>query len=262
MARAKKPKAPENLVPIGYIPEDLFDPKEVAVYVENRPNAVINLVDVHVRRAMEQVPQSLRTMSEMRLRKELNPDEVTCRLRISFWDEYQAAQDENRKMLVSNIMRGVTYSEYFYKHVIHDPRKMAWIICPPGDYMLALRDSLHIGVEKIREILSQPLVKKVPRMRRKKPEVDANGQIIYDEVFDYRLAALVKPIVEKLLDRIHGAVAQKLQSESKNLHVHVPGEPLAPTITGDLADIDRQLTTIQQKLNQIPDGHVVDVEKI
>lgn len=263
MARAPK-KAPENHVPIGYEPKDLFDPTEVAIFDERNTKSVVNLVDENVKKSILAIPDEYWELSEARLRKKVKPDELTCRLRITFWDEYQAAHADGRKMLMSNVMRGVTYAEHFHKRVLGNTDMMAWICRPPTDFLLAMRDILFVGLERLRELVKQPIVRKV-LVKNKKGEVerDEDGKPLYETKIDYVLAKEIKTIVEKMSDRVHGAVIQRMQvnQRSENLHVVASADPMAALPMDDLNAIDQQLTLVRQKLAEIPapEGDVVDV---
>lgn len=241
-------KAHQHIAPIGYQPKDLFDPREVSI--RDGEISLLTLTDGPLHDAIKAIPDDLLMMPEHKLKKHCNPDELTCRLRISFWDEYNAAVDNERAISAANIMRGLTYTEYFYKAIISDEKKIAWIIKPPQDYLLAMRDLLYLGMEKLRELLSQPLVEKVPVISKGMPVYDKDGQILYQERLNSKLASEIRQITERLSDRVHGAVVQRMSIDQKSasLHVHANADPLRQMPIDQLQELDNQLTTINQKL--------------
>lgn len=242
-------KAPENIAPIGYEPRDLFDKSEVVLFDETDPKSVVNLLDEKTKAAVRAIPAEFWKLSEKKLREKVNPDELTCRLRITFWDEYQAAQDDNRGISVANVMRGVTYAEYFYQHVLPDPGKMAWILTPPSDFLLALRDLLYVGLDKLREILSLPIVETIDIRDKKTGEVIGTEKRV-----NMALAREIRAITEKLADRVHGAVIQKLAVKQESLHVHASADPFTNFPIDQLQALDQQLGSINQKLELAAPG--------
>lgn len=265
--KAKTAKS-KNLAPIGYDPKDLFDKNDVVLRDKDFERSLVNIVDPRVAAAIQAIPDRLFTLSETALRREVNPDELCCRLRLQFWDEYQAAQDEQRSMTMAAVMKGVTYAEYFYKQVLPFPEKLIWIVTPPTDYLVAIRDLLFVGIERLRELLRTPIVRRV-YVRDKKGNLvlDKKGRPFMEDFVDVKLAAEVRQIVEKLSDRVHGAVVQRMHSkhdvQTASLHVHAAADPLNSLPHKQLLDLDQQLASISKELEAVapkPVAQQVDEE--
>lgn len=246
----KRKKEHDSLAPIGYDPRDYFDAREVSIKDTESPYSLLSLTEGPLKAAIEALPDDLVEASEADLKKLLNPDELTCRLRIQFWDEYNAACDQNRMIRPANVMRGLTFAEYFYKHVLSNEAKVAWIVKPPQDFLLAMRDLLYLGLERLREIMTQPLVDKIPLMQKGVPMRDHNGNVLYKEIVNSKLITEIRQITEKLSDRVHGAVIQRMQVDQRNANLHVVAgaDPLSALPTDALAALDSQLQNINQRI--------------
>lgn len=246
MARTKKEH--NSIAPIGYDPRDLLDPREVSI--KTGELSLVTLTDGPLQKAIVALPDELIMLTEKALKKKANPDELTCRLRIAFWDEYQQAVDAGRIISAARIMRGLTFTEFFYREILSDPLKVAWIVKPPQDFLMTLRDLLYIGLDRLREILEMPIIEKVPLMTKSGPARDAAGEIIYTEKVNMKLAAEIRSITDRLADRVHGAVIQRSQVDMKSasLHMHAKADPFSALPTDQLQALDLQLTAINQKL--------------
>lgn len=177
----------------------------LSIFDETQPRTLINIVPEELRIALRRLQQKksrLFFQDERVFKKMVDPDAVTCRLRLSFWDEYTRAQDLGKRMVISNIVRGACSLDYFYKQVMTDMNKMAWICCPPKDYVLAMRELLDLGIDEWRDILAMP-----HRSKSGKPDVALIAQKI--------------KIVQMLDLRVKGAIVQKLQVRQHNSSVNV-----------------------------------------
>jgi hypothetical protein len=214
---------------------------------------LLNLLDGPLRAAVEVLPDKYLMMTEKELKRHVDPDEVTCRLRIQFWDEYNQACDDGRPMQICNIMRGLVYTEYFYSAILPDEKKLAWIIKPPADFLLAMRDLLYMGMERLREVLELPFVERVPLFDKDgKQRVDAQGRPVFRESVNVRLVAEVRAITTEMQNRVHGAVIQRMavQTQNQSLHVLASADPLGdvPLPTDALAALDAQLSKVSKRL--------------
>jgi len=162
----------------------------------------------------------LLSKDEYNLCKVVQPTPTLNRLRMSFWDEYDRAQEDNDKMVQENIWRGVCSEDQFFK-ITMKPKSKAWMLYPVVDYDLAINEALTYGLGKIREIFEFPLYK---------IEVSKAGKDKYEtrKVPDVKVADLMLKTVNMLSDRAKGAVVKKIETKTTgtNLHVHadVPAE--------------------------------------
>ena len=78
---------------------------------------------------------------------------VTQRIRVSLWQEYEAAIQNNRLMKISQIYAGTCSESAFYA-LVDNPNRLAYILCPPADYIVMLKEAHGAGLEKLREVFS------------------------------------------------------------------------------------------------------------
>jgi hypothetical protein len=209
---------------------------ELSIFDETEPRSMINIVPDLVSAAMKRLNATKRHLfiiDERALKKRLKPDAITSRLRLSFWDEYTRAQDMQKTMLVSNIVKGACSLDYFYKRILTDDRRLAWIVSPPKDYALAMRELLDLGIDEWRDILAMP-------------NQDRKGRV------DHRLIAQKIKIVQMLDLRVKGAIVQKLQVQNKNLNMNVnaTAEGLGPILIPENLSIE-ELIDLEARLDRI-----------
>ncbi len=244
MGRGKKEHA--SIAPIGYDPRDMLNAAEVSI--KDGDQSLLTMTDGVLHNAIAAIPNKLLRLSEKDLKKHCNPDELTCRIRIQFWDEYVEAVDAGRAIQVRNVMRNLTYSEYFFSEVLSDEKKMAWITRPPQDFLLAMRDLLYVGLERLREVLELPIVERVPMLTRAGALVrDEKGEIVYRDKVNTSVAKEIRAITEKLADRVKGAVVQRHQVQAAHAHALIPG--VAGALPADpLEALSSQLQAVNQRL--------------
>lgn len=149
--------------------------------------------------------------------------ETENRLRVAFWMEFDRAVELNEPMQLQRVYGGVCTREYFYQSYLRKPEKVAWMLCPPVAYTLAMEEALLFSITRMREILDFPLY-------NKKGEPD------------YRVGELILKAFEKLDLRIKGAVLQRIQSVNVHAHHHVPQRPIE-----DMSRLDERLAELEVK---------------
>ena len=142
--------------------------------------------------------------------KKLLPTATDNQLRYRFWIEYDKAQSEHKQFInmapvFANIMdKDTFYEDYLTKHY-----KMAWLLCPPLDYVAKAKEALDYGMQQLREILSVSTF-------------DENGKL------NEKLASLKLKIVTMLDNRVNGMAKQQI--EQKTLTVHTADRRLINVI--------------------------------
>jgi len=127
------------------------------VYDVDDPRSVVNLMlSKKTKEAILAIPEDLRGFSEHELEKSLKPNSTDQRLRITFWYEYDKAQSTGESMQLNRIVGGVCTSEYWERHVLVKPKKLAYITTPPVDYVVSMKAMLAKSMNEIDEILSLP----------------------------------------------------------------------------------------------------------
>jgi hypothetical protein len=155
------------------------------------------------------------------------------RLRMSLWQEYESARQSKRKMYFTKIYAGIC-SEHVASKIIKDQEKLAFIICPPSDYLVQLKEAHSAGLNTLREILAAKVV-------------DEDGYLLP------RAADVVIKAFALLDMRLKGAIVQRIDSRviSQNQNVSVTADisqTPAPQIGSTMSEIDRQLENVKAKL--------------
>lgn len=99
-----------------------------------------------------------RLVSEM-IRKGQSPDATDALIRMQFWTEYNRATDvmitRVPKMNFSYVIGKAIPKESFYKYYITDPYKLAYLLCPPMDYVAIIRSTLINSIYALDELLQK-----------------------------------------------------------------------------------------------------------
>lgn len=258
----------------------------LVIFDTNNPWSVINICPPLIRKAIEKIPREHLILDEKRLKKIAAPDEVESRFRLLFWDEYNAAVDEKRQMKLENIItsRLGTFYEYFTDIILPNNRKLSWILTPPSDYFLSMRDLLYTGLDRIREIMELPIIEDVV------VKVLKDGTKVTRRQVNTRLIGEIVKITQNLNDRVHGAVVQRMSIQQKTMSINqnfnstlsgesalnpnpkrvpvpVPQERMALPEMTELDFLDTRLKEVNQELaklvsssKEIPDGMILPDE--
>jgi hypothetical protein len=182
------------------IPEEklnaLFDQENEDSLISKLPDRMVPILE----RIRHRLPRFL-ARPEHDLRIYCKPDERDERVRLSFWDEYNAATAAGKKMSLQSIITGSTSWESWV--AIYEPSdmKMIWILTPPVSYAMAMRQILHKGTERLLEIMNLPIM-------------DDNGKV------DPRVATLILKAWQLADMRVKGGIVQRMQVEQKSVNVN------------------------------------------
>lgn len=195
---------------------------------QTNPRGYLNIITGRMKTSADLIPQDIWEMDldelEKVIAKTLKKDK---RLRASFWSEYHAAVDENRRVIVDRFLSGVMNREFFYNHVLPDRYRLAYILTPLKSYTDSLRSMLQKLAEEVEQIIELPLV-------------NSDGEM------DYKAAELKFKMMQMIDKRLHGDYVQRV--EQKNLHMQLPSP------AKDVIDIDQKLMELEQKAKQITDA--------
>lgn len=138
--------------------------KELVLFDEKNPRSIVRLLPEEIgkrlKAAWETEDGYLFGLPENRLRRELskrgrNPTSTDSRIRLQFWLEYDRIQIEDRmdipKMNMAYVIGFAMPKESFYKYYIEDNCLLAWMLCPPVQYVDALEEVLREALDRIRE---------------------------------------------------------------------------------------------------------------
>lgn len=175
--------------------------EEIVFFDPQNPRAITNMVPDMLAKRIKELWQSddayLLGMTEQRLRGELVrrgkcPSATDSRIRLQFWLDYDRLQNEDdptkKELNMAYVIGFAMAKEAFYIHYITDNCALAWILCPPNEYIQALEEVLRESMERVRESLSVDIHKN---------NGEANGRVLAyllktDQVLFQRWAALRK----------------------------------------------------------------------
>lgn len=158
--------------------------------------------------AAKKIPKLWFQISEYELEQKLKPDRATCRVRMAFWMEYDRAVLNGNTKLRMPAVYGSIITRELWTHMYKNPEKLAWILCPPADYMVAMNEIMLRGVDLIRDIVTAKNI------------IDADGNL------NAKNASVALQAIETVTTRVRGAPI--LRTESRSLNVNVNGPPQPP----------------------------------
>lgn len=151
------------------------------------------------------------------------------RVRLAFWLEYESALTSGRQMRVRNIISGSVTEKVFHKY-IEDNMRLAYIMCPPANYVVQLKETHQAGLDALREIMSAKVT-------------DEDGYLIP------RAADVVIKAFAIIDLRLKGAIVQRIDQRTLNVNANTNlSEDAAKQLTSDMSDLDRQLEETRKKL--------------
>jgi hypothetical protein len=176
------------------------------------------------------------------LEKYLEPRDY--RIRLAFWDEYNAAITEDRVMRIDQFVVKVTNIAYFYRIFLANKYKVIFLLQPPGSYKINMRELLHFGLNRMREIISLPLLDK---------KGQPNVHLIREMIKIFALADA----------RVQGAVKQTIDINQKSLNVDMTlkeAKGLAAGGSNPVDALDAEIKRLEGELSTLPEkSQVIEV---
>src|SRR5882724_11109154 len=125
------------------------------------------------------------------------PKKIDNVLRLKFWLEYDRVQAFGLKQLnLSVIMGGVVTKEFFHLWYFREVGHVAWLMCPPINYIACLEEAHYQNLEGLSQIANQDVV-------------DEYGK------FDHKTAELKIKLFKALDERLHGSIVQHHKVDQK-----------------------------------------------
>jgi hypothetical protein len=171
---------------------------------EEREYSEENHVTVYssaLEKAISEIPDDIRYMSEERLRNKIQPTLKLYEVKRAFWEELTEAQQRGKKMRMWRIHQNLCNKEYFYR-IIRDPNKMAWIISPLVHYEDKTKAALDAVSERYEELINMDIT----TTKRIK---NADGQYELVTETDPKKALVLLQVIKNLEDRIKGTAVQR-----------------------------------------------------
>jgi len=212
------------------------------------PACVLNVVHGAMQSAFVDASKArpeLFSMDEYALGQKLRAEHKTPsvtdnRLRLGFWLEYERAISRNKAMLMQNVYAGVCGASYFYREYIASPTRVAWLLCPPADYQVKLREARDFGIDLLRSFLDMPVLD----LETGKPNT--------------KLMELQAKIVSMLDQRLEGGYVQRQETKQLNLNVSTSQGAVGKVTTElSMEQLERRLKEIE-KLERKAQNVIVD----
>lgn len=241
-------------LPLNVIPSrqkiDPNDPRLEFLDVNN-PRSLVNIVPESMREPIRQLYANypkLLLQSEHTIKKTVKPDDRDELFRMNFWEEYNRCTISNPPRVMSMI--GIT-KEYlphqaFIARYVRVRAKLLWLITPPRSYADTMRQLLTKSLDKLIEVVDQPILKK-------------------DGSVDHKLVDKIIKIAQMTDLRVKGAIPQTIRTDSRNLNFNVDASRQMPAGVDlqslidmpmeDLEEVDARATKLASKVAaQLPGG--------
>lgn len=213
--------------------------RQVEIFDAEDPRSLVNMVPGEVRKAIEALATgseaSLLAMDEQALKRRLKEEKrflsaTDNRIRLRFWDEYDRAQGEQRQITISHAFAGICTRQYFYQGYLKDPYRLAWLLCPPANYITIAEEALSFGLEQLRDILAMDDQEKDTKTGTLK--------------LNLNLLKLKVKIVELLDQRLKGGIVQK--SVQVNVGASA-GDVNAAALGLTMEEMQRQMKELEKR---------------
>lgn len=198
------------------------------------PRSVMDLIPQNIQDAISRIPEDLLNEHEHELRKRLKPDLTLDRIRIAFWLEYDEAQTNGRMMQMQKVYRGACHHSYFSHTILKKPEMLAWMMCPPTDYILSMRALLNRGIRQLEAIVDSDIH-------------DEDGKLIPSA------ANTVLKVLQMMDVKVHGSIVQRVETKTLNVNANVKDVP------SSLEDVEKRLLELQKEKKQLESSKVIDV---
>lgn len=210
------------------------EPIEYSVIEPDNPNSVLNLVagiptimDA-VCRVKDEAPDLL-TCDFYEIKNKAKPTLTLSRLRQSFWQEYEAAVTGNRKMKLAKIIAGVCTEAFLKVKVLPENEKVAFILSPPSDYLVIVKEALNAGLDTLRQIVGAKVIRD-------------------DGTLDTKAADTIIKAVALLDMRVKGAIVQRVDQRTLNMNINQQLPQGSKALPRSVEELDRELDEVKKKL--------------
>jgi len=201
---------------------------DILPYDPANENSIYHMVPESVQQAMQLINPVWLCWKEATLEKNCEADAKVIRIRLSFWDEYFAAKDQDRKMSMRRVWNGTCSERYWYEGILASPKKMAYLLSMPSDYEASIRAAHYMALSRLEDILTFPLkTKGVPNLG---------------------VADRVIKVFEILDNRIKGVAMQRMQVSQKSVNVNITAGTKDVTSSNNPAEIEAEIERLEKEM--------------
>lgn len=214
--------------------------RELSIFDKDNPFSMINKIPDPWNKYFMAADEELLQKDESEVRQVVKPTPLVNKLRLAFWVEYDMACKLGRKMDLRRVYGGLCAREKFIQGICKKTKKMSWLLCPVSTYRTSLEEALETSIAQMRKILDTPLYK------------DHNCKEL-----DYRAADIILKIYDRLDQRIHGGVVQKIEQKQLTLTKKIDTPVASPD------EIKEKLELLESEIRRNENNRpIIDVEVI
>lgn len=175
--------------------------------------------------------------------KKMEPDAVTCMLRLKFWDEFKRA--DGAIMSSFKIYQDVCMEDAWWRE-INDPYCLSWILTPPVSLEVQTDERIDSLMRTLRPVTAVS-------------PVDRNGKI------DKALARLQFEMLMYFDQKRNGAIVQRIEQKNTSKSMNINVSQKLPSDSDKIAKMvenmsEQELTDKLMELRKNNDPPVVEVE--
>jgi len=189
-----------------------------------------------VKEAIEVIPQELYLLSENQLIGRVKPTLKMYEIKRKFWEELLVAQERGKRMRNWRVYDNCCSKEYFYRDIISNPAKMAWITSPLDSYEDKSKAALDMVTQRYEDLISMDI------NTTKKRKVDGEWEE-YQEVCPKKALVLLQ-VIKNLEDRIKGTAVQR----QININTNEPSKKTKGEL--DMDAVNSRLIELEEQLNE------------
>lgn len=206
---------------------------------ENLPVKDIEVYGEALLKSLRSIPEELFELKEDDLKKKVNPTLKLYEIKQRFWEELSESDQMGRKMRMYKLYEGICTSQYFYKTVMQNPNKMAWIAHPLATYENKAKAALQRAQERYEEIFNMDIT------TTKYRKVDGE-EISHTEV-DPRKVAVLLSAIKQVEDRVRGGIVQKQITQNVGSDKPELVEP-----NQSVEDLDKKIRELEKQMGTAP----------
>ncbi len=201
---------------------DASDPRSLHSLL---PKNVVNASMRITRESLEKSDRDLLQGFPNAARKDLS------RLRESMWLQIHNASANGRKVNEHSCYYGVTCKAVFMKHLQHEDR-VAFLLRPPNNYEIFMKEALTFSVEQIRDILEQDHIHPKTGM------------------LDAKIADVKRRLFVDIADRVKGMPVQRTENlnVNKDIGPHAAFTDALPSDSSSLESIEKKIKALEKDM--------------
>lgn len=186
---------------------------------------LVKLLSGKLADAVANLPENYRMMSEPELVAAVQPNELDWKVRLTFWERVKEARLKGEPVTAVSIYQDIMSKPMFFSHYIVNPLRVAFMVRPVIEHTKLYEALARLAIQKLFKIIETAPI-------------------------DPKFLPQILKLAESAGNRAWGPVVQKMQIQSKNVNIEVPGNAQGNALPAadEPAQIQAQIDQLQQKL--------------